>query len=174
LRRAVLTGLACMMACMITAGCGYHVAGHSDVLPQSIQTIAVPAFANTSVQYKIGDRITEAVVREMIQRTRYHVVANPANADAVLTGSVVNFISNPTTFDTTTGRASGVQVIVYIAVNLRDKTGKVLYNRPNLEVRERYEISVDPKTYFDESPGAIDRLSRDVAQSVVAGILENF
>ena len=68
-----------------------------------------------------------------------------------------------------------MQVIVQIQAKLVDRhTGKVLYNRPNFEVRERYEISVDPKTYFDESGGATDRLSRDIAQSLVSGILEKF
>jgi hypothetical protein len=43
-----------------------------------------------------------------------------------------------------------------------------------MEVHERYEISVDPKAYFDESSVAVDRLARDVARSVVSAVLENF
>ena len=54
------------------------------------------------------------------------------------------------------------------------KDGKVLFNRPNLEFRDRYEISVDPKQYLDESQAALSRLSRDVARTVVSAILENF
>jgi hypothetical protein len=43
-----------------------------------------------------------------------------------------------------------------------------------MEFRERYELSVDPKAYFDESEPALQRMSRDTAQSVVSAILENF
>ncbi len=43
-----------------------------------------------------------------------------------------------------------------------------------MDVRERYEVSVDPTVYFDESEVAMRRLSRDVAQTVVSAILENF
>jgi hypothetical protein len=43
-----------------------------------------------------------------------------------------------------------------------------------MEVRERYQISTNPQQYFDESGTAIMRLSKDVAQSVVSAILENF
>jgi hypothetical protein len=110
----------------------------------------------------------------MIQRTRYRVVADPGEADAVLTGAVTNVNSYPTTYDPTTGRASGVYVIVNMQIKLTDRNGKVLFNRPNFEVHERYEISVDPKTYFDESTGAVDRLSREAARSIVSGILEQF
>ena len=55
-----------------------------------------------------------------------------------------------------------------------DKNGKILFQRPNVEFRERYEISVDPKQYFDESQAALLRLSRDVARTVVSSIIENF
>jgi hypothetical protein len=53
-------------------------------------------------------------------------------------------------------------------------SGKTLFSRPNMEVRERYQISTNPQQYFDESGTAIQRLSKDVAQSVVSAILENF
>jgi len=78
-------------------------------------------------------------------------------------------------YDPTTGRGTGVQAILFLQVTLRDKkTGKVLFDRPNMEVRERYEISVDPTKYFDESQMAMQRLSRDVAHSVVTAVLEQF
>ena len=72
------------------------------------------------------------------------------------------------------GRATGITAVVTVAVTLRDKAGKVLYNRPNFETRERYEISVDPKNYFDESEPAMGRLAQDVARSLVSAILEKF
>ncbi len=164
-----------LMAALSLAGCGYHVAGHSNVLPLQIHSIAVTAFKNSSMQNKAPEMITAAVTRELIQRTKYQITADPATADAILSGSLVNVFSYPTTYDPVTGRASGVQFVVQVQIQLRERvSGKVLYNRPNFEVRERYEISVDPKTYFDESSGALTRLSRDVARTVVSGILEAF
>jgi hypothetical protein len=50
----------------------------------------------------------------------------------------------------------------------------VLFTRPGAVFRERYEITTDPQTYFDESDTAMLRVSRDVARSVVTAILENF
>jgi hypothetical protein len=110
----------------------------------------------------------------MITRTRYKIVADPAKADAVLSGSVANMFSSATVSDPVTGRSSGAQVIVQVQVRLIDKNGKVLFERPNVEFRERYEISVNPQQYFDESQAALQRLSKDVARTVVSAILENF
>lgn len=160
---------------LIWGGCGYHVAGRVATLPEKIHTIAIPAFTNGTTQYKIADTITTAVVHEMIERSHYKVVAKPEDADAVLNGAVATFTSYPITLDQNTGRASGIAVIVHLKISLTERdTGKVLYNRPDLTVQEQYEISVDPKSYFDESPAAVDRLSRDVARTLVSGVLELF
>ena len=157
------------------ASCGYHVTGSASVLPKNVKTIAVPAFKNATTRYKVSELVTAAVGREFISRTHYKIVAEPDNADAVLSGSVVNLFAYPTTFDPQTGRAAGVQVIVYLALSLRDRsTNAVLFDRPHMEFRQTYEISVDAATYFDESDVALDRLSRDVARTVVSAVLENF
>lgn len=159
----------------LLASCGYHLAGRADVLPKRIQTIAVPAFGNVTTRYKVSDRLAAAITREFISRTRYNIIADPNQADAVLTGTMANFMAYPTIFDPVTGRASGVQVIVHLQVYLTDRsTGKAIFARPHMEFRERYEISVDQRSYFDESDVALDRLSRDVARTLVSAILEDF
>jgi outer membrane lipopolysaccharide assembly protein LptE/RlpB len=165
------------LACALTlflGGCGYHVAGTANLLPTEIHTIAVTPWKNAGVQYKLSDYLTESVSREMITRTRYKIIADPAKADAVLSGAVANMFSSAVVADPVTGRSSGAQVIVLIQVRLTDKNGKVLFDRPNVEFRERYEISVNPQQYFDESQAALLRLSKDVARTVVSAILESF
>jgi outer membrane lipopolysaccharide assembly protein LptE/RlpB len=156
------------------SGCGYHVAGTTNLLPSEIHTIAVVPWGNISMQYKLSDYLAESVSRELITRTRYKVISDPSKADAVLHGSVVNLISGAAVADQATGRTTGAQLLVQVQVRLIDKSGKVLFERPNVEFRERYEISVDPKQYFDETGPALSRLSRDVARTVVSAVLENF
>jgi outer membrane lipopolysaccharide assembly protein LptE/RlpB len=173
MKRAAVAAAA-WSAALFAAGCGYHVAGRTDVLPKSIRTIAVPAFGNVTMRYKLAERLPKDVAREFITRTRYNVVGEPAKADAVLNGAVVNYFSYPTVVDPITSRATGVEVVVLLQVTLRDSGGKVLFQRNNFEIRERYQISVDPNTYFDESDAALERLSRDVARSIVSAVLENF
>ena len=53
-------------------------------------------------------------------------------------------------------------------------TGKVLYSALNFNAKNQFEISTNPRDYFEESDTALDRLSREVARSVVSAILENF
>lgn len=173
--RLAATSAACAAAAaLLLAGCGYHVSGHADALPKNIKTIAVPAFGNATTYYRLTERLPAAITREFIARTRYNVVADPKDADAVLTGSVLRIIASPTTYDQTTGRASGVQMYVQLQITLRDRSGAVLYSRPYFEARERYEISTDQRAYLEESDAALDRLSLYVARMVVSGVLEKF
>jgi len=155
------------------SGCGYHVSGHGDLMPSNVKTIAIPAFGNITSRYKLARLLPADIDRELISRTRYKVVADPEQADAVLAGTLNNFITNPTV--SAGGRSTTIEAIVILQITLTDRrTGAVLYSRSGAEFRERYEISIDPKAYFDESGTALERLSRSVARSVVSGILENF
>ncbi|HEU0119000.1 MAG TPA: LPS assembly lipoprotein LptE [Bryobacteraceae bacterium] len=159
----------------LLSGCGYHVGGKADLLPKSIQTIAIPALNNLTTRYKFADRLAGALTREFIARTRYQIIADPTQADAVLSGAILTFAAYPTIFDPGTGRAAGVQVIASLQLRLVERaTNRILYDRTGLEFRERYEASVDQAQYFEESDQALDRMSRDAARTVVSAILEAF
>jgi lipopolysaccharide assembly LptE-like protein len=172
---AVLSWLAPVLLLPL-ASCGYHVAGKADLVPKNIHTIAIPPFGNTTLRYKLTDRLPEAISQEFIARTRYQIINDATQADAVLRGAVVNFIAYPILFDQVTGRASGLQVNVTMQVSLTERaTGKVIYSRPNYEYHDRYEISVtNTNQYFEESGPALERLCHSVARNVVTSILDNF
>ena len=159
----------------LLSGSGYHVGGRSDLLPKNIQTIAVPVFKNLTGRYKLADRLAGAITREFIARTRYQIISDASQADAVLTGTILNFTAYPTIFDPATGRAAGVQIQVNLQLTLSERaTSKVLFTRPNYDFRERYEVSVDQTQYFEESEQALERLSRDVARTLLSSILGAF
>ncbi len=163
------------VAALTLGSCGYHVAGHTNLLPATLHSVCIPAFTNATMHYKLTDHLPEALAREFIARTKYRIVPDCAAADASVRGSVNNYLYFPTVTDPTTGRASAVDTRVYLTVTMTERaTNKVLFTRSNMEVRERYEISVDPRAYFDESDAALDRVAKTVAQQLVTAILENF
>jgi outer membrane lipopolysaccharide assembly protein LptE/RlpB len=156
------------------AGCGYHVVGRTNQLPGSIQTIAVPSLVNRTSTYRIEQRLTEAVVREFLTRTKYRVVASPEAADATIRGQVDGIDSGAVVFDPATGRATTVLVTLRLRVRLEDRTGKVLYRNDNFQFRQAYEISTDVATFFQEEGPTLDRMARDFADRLVSDILENY
>ncbi len=160
---------------LITPSCGYHVAGRGDRLPPDVKTIAIPAFVNSTRQFKIEQRVTAAVTREFIERTKYQVTTDPAAADALLKGEIKDVRSGAIAYDPTTGRATTLQIQVTAQVDLIDQhTKKLLFSNHNYIFREEYQISQNPSTLFEEQNPALDRVARDVARTLVTEILENF
>ena len=159
----------------LSVSCGYHVAGRGDLIPPDIKTIAVPAFVNQTPTYRIEQRLTAAVTREFIERTRFRITQNPAGADAVLRGTVKDVHAGVITFDLNTGRATSLQIEVISDVKLEDlHTHKVLFSNSNYVFRAQYQISQTTSGLFEEDKPALDRLSRDLARTLVTDILENF
>ena len=168
-RALAVLAIACSM------GCGYHTAGHAAQLPENIRTIGIPAFTNETLTYHIEQMLTSSVVREFNTRTRYHIVSDPSqDTDATLTGTVLSTVASPLTYDTATGRAASVLVVVSMRVKLTDHSGKVLYQNPAYLFREQYEVSQDLSSFFEEDSPAFRRLSQDFARTLVSNILEGF
>jgi outer membrane lipopolysaccharide assembly protein LptE/RlpB len=179
MRRSI--SCAVLVASALLGGCGYHVAGRSDALPQSIHTIAVPALENKTTSYRIEQRLTTATVHEFLAKTPYRVVPDPANGDAVLRGKVLSVDAVPLIFDTATGRATAMLVTVKCEVTFElRETGKILYHTDNFIFRNQYEITTDVnnpnsvKTFFEEQDPALDRLAQDFAARLVAAVVENY
>lgn len=160
---------------LLGTGCGYHTVGHASQLPQNVRTVAIPAFKNETMTYRIEQMLTASVVREFTTRTRYHILNDPSeDADATLRGTVLSTSLSPLTYDTNTGRAASVLVVVSVKVSLTDRDGKVLYQNPAYLFREQYEVSQDLASFFEEDSPAFRRLSQDFARTLVANILEGF
>jgi len=171
-RKAAWLALVLASAC---ASCGYHTAGHSVQLPENVKTIAVTAFVNQTREYRIEQLLTSSVVREFATRTHYHILNNTSEAaDATLRGTVLSASSTPLTYNSTTGQAASVLVVVSMSVALTDRQGKVLYQNPSYLFREQYEVSQDLTSFFEENSPAFRRLSQDFARTLVSNILEGF
>ncbi len=179
----------CVSVALLLFSCGYHVGGTASRLPPGLKVIDVSAFENRTNQYRIEQRMTQAVVREFLARTRYRVVSTEDSADAVLHGEILTLDSSPVVFDTTptqnsptsptstttTARATTMLVSVHMKVSLEEReTKKILYKNDNYLFREVYEISTDSSTFFDEQGPALDRMARDFAARLVSDVMENF
>ena len=157
------------------AGCGYHTGGRAVTIPGNIHTLAVPAFKNETQRFKVEQVLTQAVVRELLARTKYRVQPETSGSDAVLSGTVTQFWSTPVVVEPAAGRSIAVAVSVRARVKLTDsRTGKVLYDNADFTFNETYEVSGDAATYFEESGAAMQRLSRAFAGSLVSSVLEAF
>jgi hypothetical protein len=138
-------------------------------LPSRIKTVAVPAFENKALRYKVGSRFTEAVVNELIHRGRgLRVQGEREGADAVIEGVIKSFSYSGVLLDDK-GRARIFEVTIEAAITVRDQTeNRVLYDNQNFVFRGEYEFANDPRNFFNEEDPAVERMARSFAESVVS------
>ena len=172
--RFLVAALFAMTTLALTA-CGYHTnEGVAAKLPPDVRTIAIPTFENATTAYRVEQILTSAVVHEFTSRTNYRVTSSPANADAVLHGTVTSTAISPLTFDSQTGRLSSAMVTVNMRVSLLDRNGKPIYDNQNYSFRQQYEVSTEVNSFFQEQNPAVSRLSEDFARTLVSNILESY
>lgn len=115
-------------------GCAGYQIGNDTLYNTSIKTIYVPMVKSDVLRPQLGERITEAVVKEIELRTPYKVVRDNC-ADAVLNIQLTNYNQG---------------------INFKDTWGGP--RQESLDMRVKIEL-VDRKTQFMESGGefAVDR-----------------
>lgn len=116
-----------LLLCFLLSGigCTRYQIGSKTLYPQEIRTVYVPIFDSRSYRRGLGERITEAVVKEIELKTPYKVVGRE-NADAILTGELVQedkrlAISSPTN----EGRQKDITLSVRVTFT-NQRTGEVM------------------------------------------------
>src|SRR4051794_387560 len=81
--RRFALGCAAIFLLVLSPGCiGYHV-GTASLYAPDVATVYVPMIESDSYRRDLGERLTEAVVKEIELKTPYKVVNDP-NADSIL------------------------------------------------------------------------------------------
>lgn len=156
-------------------GCGYHALGAATHLPPEVKTLAVPVFATRTEAYHTEVAMTQAVIRELATRTRLRVTPDAGgDPDAVLHGTILKEAVQPLTYNSQTQQSSSFLLTIVVSVTLTDRGGRVLYENKNYVYRQQYQSTTSLPTFFEESPSAVERLSREFARQLVADILEGF
>lgn len=75
--------------CWLAGGCAGYQIGTRSLYRPDIQTVYVPMFESDSLRRNLGERLTEAVVREIELKTPYKVVHRP-DADTILTARLIS------------------------------------------------------------------------------------
>jgi hypothetical protein len=76
----------CLPICI---GCAGYQIGQQTLYRNDVRTVHVPVFESDSFRRNLGERLTEAVIKEIELKTPYKVVS-ASQADSVLLGRIVS------------------------------------------------------------------------------------
>ena len=156
-------------------GCGYHLTSKGSNLPAHVKTIGVPPFRNQTSRPELGERITENLISALVARGKYVVTTEARGADAVLSGTVINWTSKPVGLSSESDEPERVTVTLEASVTFDDRVlRRVTWQEERYRFTSDYDVIGDPDEYFDTELGAVEEVAEDFARAVVSAILQGF
>ena len=157
----------CLLLIVCLPGCGYTTA---ELYPTDYATVAVPIFQNRTFYRGMEYDLTEALIKELEQRTPY-VTANAGRADTLLTGRIVNVRERQLSRTPTAGLPKEVELEIVVDFDWQDlRTGDTIVDRrgfsavgrsvPSQPVAQRFEVG---------QHAAVSRLAQDIVSAMREG-----
>ena len=149
--------------------CGYTA---SSTLPGHIKSIAIPVFKNETLEYRIEEEITNAVIEKFVADNRLRVVGERAAA-SVLVGTVTGYQRR--VFSYSAGEvAQEYEITIKVAVEFKDvSNGRIIWKDESLVSSARYfALDMAGQKAQTEQEGrqpAIAFLANDVLTRTVEG-----
>jgi hypothetical protein len=154
---------------LLSSACGYRLAGRRGAGVAG-ETLAVPTFINHTDVYRIEQRVSEVLRRELARSTRY-IVTPEREGDMLITGEVLDYGAYPTVFNPQ-GRATQYAISLGFKVVVTDtRSGRVLQQTDRLLVREIFQLAQDPGDFVPEDSAAWERVAEKLASSVVSSLV---
>lgn len=156
-------------------GCAGYMVGNGTLFRPDIETVYVPMFQSDSLRPGLGERLTEAVIKEIELRTPYKVVGSPEKADSILTGRIVSetkrtVVENP--YDDPREIATRFQV----EVQWIDNRGRQLTPEETLPVPPELTTVVAETTFVPEVGQSLATAQQAAIQRLagqIVGMMEN-
>jgi outer membrane lipopolysaccharide assembly protein LptE/RlpB len=165
--------IAAAALCLTTFHCGYRLRGTGSYLPANIKTIGVPMFKNNSMRFELDLRLTQAVIDELVARTKVQVQGDNSGVDAVLLGEILSFSVHPIAFTGQT-TADKYNITIVVKILLRDLVNKkTLFSNPSFVYVKEYDVP-DGTDFESVETEAIAKVSEEFARTIVASLLEGF
>lgn len=161
-RLQLLPGLA---VCLLLSGCfGYHL-GNQALFRPDIRTVHIPVFESDSFRQFLGERLTEAVIKEVESRSPYKVVGLQ-NADSVITGKLISD-EKRVLIESLTDEARDIQVNLLVEVSWNDRYGRPLMNSQQIQINQFTNfVPEGGQSLSTAQQEVIDKIARDIVSQM--------
>ena len=161
--------LALLAGAVLQAGCGYTV---SSVLPTHIKTIAIPTFANNTVENGLAGDVTESLINGFLTDKRLRL-ERERDADSILRGTILAYRSRVYAY-TSQEVATQYEILLVAQVAFRDvQKNRDIWKEDELTVRTTYNVvavgSEPAKTEADGRKDVIQKMTDLIVSRTVQG-----
>jgi outer membrane lipopolysaccharide assembly protein LptE/RlpB len=157
-------------AALAAAACGYTFRG---TLPEHIQTIAIPVFANHTAEPAVENAITRAVAEAFSTNGRLRVVT-PERADSILEGVITGYELLSIAYDPS-ANVRQYRLLVTMNLSFRDvRENKMLFQRSGFQERADFRVLGAVSETLALEADALRVAAVQIGQAVVSAALDRF
>lgn len=170
-----LRSVAALLMPLLSLGCGYALVGQGSNIPADVKIIFLQPLENQTRRAQVDQILGQAIADEVVLRSRFDLASSEDGAQAVLEGTIGNFIVTPVRFDAE-GLAEEYEVRISAAMEFRRTDAEeILWRNANYVFRVNYELDEDDLTsFFDREILAIDGVAILFARTLLTDLMEGF
>lgn len=154
-------------------GCGYQVPGHGGSLPEGVETLYLPLFANRTLKPRLENALTDSVAEALGRIPAARLGSREGLADAVVEGDILTYSSSAIAYDKNdTIKEYSARMSVEIKLR-RISDGRLLW-QDRLTWQEPYLANTDKSLQNDLEDEAIREIDRRLAEEFLFRLLADF
>ncbi|MEY4179190.1 MAG: hypothetical protein RLY70_2764 [Planctomycetota bacterium] len=162
---AVSLFMAGVVVFAVSTGCMGYRMGARSLYRNDLRTVHVPMIESSSFRRNLGERLTEAVVKQIELSTPYKVVGDPSTAESVLRCQLISDRKD-LSIETRTDEPRDLRLTFVVQVDWVDRFGQPLIQRTEIPM---------PSAFFgiSQSTGLIAEAGQSMAtqqQSALEGL----
>jgi hypothetical protein len=166
---ALRTGLGLTALLCCAGGCARYQVGAQSLFSPDITTVYVPMIESQSLRRNLGERLTEAVVKEIEKQTPYKVV-DAQDADSILSARLVGDtkkIKVANRYDD--GREN--QITFKIEASWIDRRGEIIRQELALPVAPEFASMIETGNYIPEFGQSVSTAQQTAIQRTAEQIV---
>jgi hypothetical protein len=154
-------------------GCAPYRLGVQSLYSCNVRTVYVPVFESDSYRRNLGERLTEAVQKEIERRTPYKVVGTP-NADSVLTGRLLTEAKG-VSVEAPTDEPRELQYYFTVRVNWIDRNGVEVQSMQPIPLPDSFVQAFANTQFYPEVGQSISTAQQQAIEQLarqIVGLME--
>jgi hypothetical protein len=153
----------------VASGCAGYQFGSRSLYRSDLRTVYVPIIQSDLFRRNFGERLTEAVIKEIELRTPYKVVHNP-QADSVLTARIVSD-GKRVLAENIDDDSRLLEVQLFVAVNWMDRYGNLLLPDARVPVSAFMLNTMQSADFIPEAGQSIATAHQDAIEELAQDIV---
>jgi outer membrane lipopolysaccharide assembly protein LptE/RlpB len=157
----------------LVGACGYGFRGTVNNLPPDIKAVHIPVFVNNTTEGGAEVVFANALIYEFTRGGVIGVVSE-AEAQGIIYGRIKSATVDSVIYASQTQAVDRKVSVVLEVIFRRVDNKKILWQNLDMTRYENFRVGGDPNQTDRNREEALRKISKDLAERIYSGILENF